>query len=155
MFQLLCGQLVYKNDLVITRNKNYMENRNNKSVSKKVIYPELSYLINGILFEVKKELGDYAREKQYGDLVEKKLKEKEIAYQREVAVGNTGNILDFLVDNKIILELKAMRIMTSDNYRQIQNYLQQTGAKLGILANFRQKFLRPDRIIRVDSLKFS
>lgn len=127
----------------------FMENT--KPVSKKVIYPELSYLINGILFEVKKELGDYAREKQYGDLVEKKLKEKEVSYQREIAIGNTGNILDFLIDNKIILELKATRIMTSDNYRQIQNYLQQTGVKLGILANFRQKFLRPDRIIRVDS----
>lgn len=124
---------------------------NNKPVSKKVIYPELSYLINGILFEVKKELGDYAREKQYGDLVQKKLKEKEISFQREVAIGNSGNIIDFFIDNKIVLELKTTRVMTSDNYRQIQNYLQQSGAKLGILANFRQRFLRPDRIIRVDS----
>jgi len=120
------------------------------TVSEKVIYPELSYLINGILFEVKKELGQYAREKQYGDLIEKKLKEKKISYKREIAIGDTGNILDFLIENKIVLELKATRFFTSDNYRQIQNYLQCAQIKLGILVNFREKFLKPKRIIRLD-----
>ena len=119
--------------------------------SKKVIYPELSYLINGILFDVKKELGQYAREKQYGDLLEKKLKEKGILYKREVSVGNTGNIIDFLIDDKIVVELKAVRFVTKDNFRQIQNYLQQTQIKLGLLVNFRDKFLKPARIIRIDS----
>src|SRR3989344_1062041 len=124
-------------------------------ISKKVIYPELSYKITGILFEVKKELGDYAREKQYGDLIAKKLSENNILFQREVAIGNTGNILDFLVDNKIILELKACRMILKEHYRQIQNYLQQTNTKLGILANFRERFMKPARIIRIDSEKFS
>lgn len=126
-----------------------------KQVSEKVIYPELSYLILGILFEVKKELGEYAREKQYGDLLEKKLKEKNISHGREVAIGNSGNIVDFLIDNKIILELKTVRFFTKDNFRQIQNYLQQTQIKLGILVNFREKYLKPKRIIRIDSGQFS
>lgn len=126
-----------------------------KQMSEKVIYPELSYLINGILFEVKKELGEYAREKQYGDLLEKKLKEKSIFYGREVALGNSGNIADFLIDNKIILELKAVRFFTKDNFRQIQNYLQQARIKLGILVNFREKYLKPKRVIRIDSGQFS
>lgn len=126
-----------------------------KAYSKKVIYPELSYKLMGILLEVKKELGQYAREKQYGDLIEKRLKESDIVYERELAVGNTGNIIDFLIDNKIVLELKAVRFLTQDNYRQIQNYLQQTQTKLGLLVNFREKFLKPARIIRIDSQKFS
>ena len=125
-----------------------------KPISEKVIYPELSYKINGILFEVKKELGEYAREKQYGDLLEKKLKEGGIAFERETAIGSSGNIIDFLIDNKIILELKAVRFITSDNYRQIQNYLQHAKIKLGLLVNFREKFLKPKRIIRIDE-KFS
>jgi GxxExxY protein len=125
-----------------------------KTCSKKVVYPELSYLIFGILFEVKKELGEYAREKQYGDLLEKKLREKNIFYGREVAIGNSGNVIDFLVDNKIILELKAVRFFTKDNFRQIQNYLQQAQIKLGILVNFREKYLKPKRIIRIDSDQF-
>lgn len=126
-----------------------------KVYSKKVIHPELSYSVTGILFEVKKELGQYAREKQYGDLIEQKLKESNIQYEREIAIGNTGNIIDFLIENKIILELKAMRFITKDNYRQIQNYLQHAKVKLGILANFREKFLKPVRVVRIDSEQFS
>jgi len=145
----------YDNMEIITLKANVENPSKEKVYSKKVVYPELSYLVNGILFEVKKELGEYAREKQYGDLIEKKLKEKNISYQRELAIGNTGNIADFLVDNKIILELKAARLITKDNYRQIQNYLQHAKVKLGILANFREKFLKPARIIRIDSEQFS
>lgn len=130
-------------------------NTKGTNVSEKVIYPELSYLINGILFEVKKELGEYAREKQYGDLLEKKLKERNILHNREIAIGNTGNIVDFLIDNKIILELKAVRFFTKDNFRQIQNYLQQAKIKLGLLINFREKYLKPKRIIRINSDQFS
>ena len=122
-----------------------------KVYSKKVIYPELSYLVIGILFEAKKELGEYAREKQYGDLIAEKLEKNKILFKREVGIGDTGNILDFIIDDKIVLELKATRFITKDNYRQIQNYLQQSKLKLGILANFREKFLKPVRIVRIDS----
>lgn len=123
-----------------------------KTYSDKLLYPELSYKINGILFETKKELGEYAREKQYGDLIAKKLELASIAYERELRIGDTGNIADFVVDNKIVLELKAVRFITHDNYRQIQNYLQQSLLKLGILANLREKFLKPIRIVRIDPL---
>lgn len=123
--------------------------------SKKVIYPELSYKITGILFEVKKELGEYAREKQYGDLIAKKLEEYKVLYEREKMIGDSGNILDFIIDGKVVLELKTSRFISKDNYRQIQNYLQQTQLKLGILANFREKFLRPIRVVRIDSVSKS
>ena len=84
-------------------------NTNNK-LSGKVIYPELSYIITGILFSVHNELGSYAREKQYCDLIEKKLKEIKMNYKRECRIGDSGNIIDFIIDNKIILEAKAKRI---------------------------------------------
>lgn len=128
-----------------------MATNEKQKVSQKVIYPELSYEIVGILFEVHKELGEYAREKQYGDLVEQKLKEKNILYNRELTISNTGNILDFLIDNKIILELKSVREINKEYYRQLQNYLQQTNKKLGMLVNFRASHLRPIRVIKIDS----
>src|SRR3989338_1815762 len=119
----------------------------NKKISEKVLYPELSYVITGILFSVHNELGQYAREKQYGDLIEKKFDEIKINYKRELAISNTRNILDFIVEDEIILELKNTRILTKEHYRQIQNYLQQTQVKLGLLVNFRSKYLKPIRII--------
>ena len=123
----------------------------NKKFDKKVLHPELSYTITGILFSVHNELGPYAREKQYGDLIERKLIESKISYKREVVIGDTGNILDFIIDKKIILELKTTRILTREHYRQIQNYLQQTGLNLGLLINFRDRYIKPSRIIRINS----
>ena len=62
---------------------------NKKQINSKVIHPELSYTITGILFDVHNELGQYAREKQYGDLIEKKLKEIEVSYKREVPISDS------------------------------------------------------------------
>jgi GxxExxY protein len=122
----------------------------NAPMTEKLIYPELSYTITGVLFAVHNELGMYAREKQYGDLIELKLKEIKMPYQREFAISNTGNILDFIIDGKIVLELKATRFITQEHYRQVQNYLQQTQLKLGLLVNFRSRYLKPARIVKID-----
>ena len=114
----------------------------------KLIYPELSYKINGILFQTHNELCRYSRERQYGNYIEKILKEEKINYQREFPIANTGNTVDFLIEGKIILELKNVRITTKKDYFQIQRYLQATDIKLGLLINFRSRYLRPKRIVR-------
>lgn len=134
-------------------NKTMLTTNETRKVSQKVIYPELSYEIVGMLFETHSELGPYAKEKKYGDLIEQKLKERDFKYNRELAIGNTGNIADFLIEDKIILELKAVRKVDNECYRQIQNYLQQTGMKLGILVNFRTSRIRPVRVVKIDNAK--
>jgi len=121
--------------------------------SGKVLYPEMSYIINGILFSVHNELGFYAKEKQYGDLIEKKFKEVHLPFKREQRISDTGNILDFIIDDCIVLEKKTVRFITNENFRQIQNYLQQTGINLGILVNLKSKFIKPLRVIRLDTEK--
>ena len=122
----------------------------NKSTNEKLIHAEMSYQLVGILFTAHKTLGRFAREKQYGDFIEKELQLQNVPYKREFPIGSTGNIADFMVDEKIILEIKAVIIITDECYRQVQNYLQQSKLRLGLLVNFHTRFLKPHRVIRVD-----
>lgn len=124
---------------------------NDTNKKNKLIYPELSYTLTGIFFEVHNNLGRYARERQYGDEVERKLSEVKILYKREYPIQDTGNRVDFLVDNKIILELKTTRFITRKDYYQIQRYLQVSGIKLGLIVNFQNRYLKPIRIVRIDT----
>ncbi len=113
-----------------------------------IIYPKLSYLIVGICFDAHNELGRFAREKQYGNFVEERFKKLGIKYLREKSISDSGNIIDFLVDDKIVLELKNENLVTKKDYFQVQRYLNVLNLKLGILINFRNKYLYPKRIIR-------
>ena len=73
----------------------------------KVIYPELSYKLNGIFFKAHNELGFYCKEAQYCDAIEKLLKEKDINYERELfiktnneLIRDNSNRIDFLIEKK-------------------------------------------------------
>jgi GxxExxY protein len=117
----------------------------------KLFYPELSYTLVGICFSTHNDLGSYAREKQYGDLLANKLKDARLNYNREVIVGKSGNIIDFLVEKKIALELKSKRVITKEDYYQVQRYLQEGHLKLGLLINFRSRYLKPIRVVKIDN----
>jgi len=114
------------------------------------LHPELSYQVTGILFAIHNEIGRYGREKQYGDTLESKLKENGMEYKREHSIGNSGNVVDFLVEDKIVLELKAKRLLVKEDYYQTQRYLQEAGIQLGLLVNFRDEYLLPRRIVRIE-----
>ncbi len=120
----------------------------------KPIYYELSYKTCGILFAVHNELGRYRNEKQYGDAIERYLKLYGIAYKRELVLPKSfegefsgRNKVDFLIEDKIILEIKAKRIAGRVDYYQTKRYLVALNKKLALLINFRDKFLRPKRIL--------
>lgn len=107
-----------------------------------------------MLFEVHNELGNYCREKQYCDALEKLLIEKGMFYEKEVIVEteseyikNNSNRIDFIIEDQIILEVKAKRGFVREDYNQIKRYLRFSNKKLGLLINFHQKYLIPKRVI--------
>jgi GxxExxY protein len=120
----------------------------------KVIHKELSYKIVGILFEIHKELGRYKNEKQYADLLEKILTREKISHKREfrfveAQIGNkhVRCICDFIIDGKMIIELKAKDHLLKEDYFQVKRYLTTLNLDLGILVNFRQPRIVPKRIL--------
>ncbi|MFH0890751.1 MAG: GxxExxY protein [Candidatus Liptonbacteria bacterium] len=119
-----------------------------------LIYPELSCRICGLCFKVQNELGRFRNEKQYADFLEKLLKESGFSYRRELRIEPSfpgeeagRSIADFVVEDKIVLELKTKRLVSREDYFQVKRYLISSGLKLGILVNFRQKVLTPKRIL--------
>ena len=128
--------------------------KENKLIGAKVVYPELSYEIVGLLYDVHNQLGNRYQEKYYQRAVEVKLKGKKSLYKREIEVDLTIDnekigkyFLDFLIDNKVVLELKVKPILTKNDYRQIRAYLESCKLKLGILVNFYGDSLEYKRIL--------
>lgn len=120
----------------------------------KILYPELSYIICGLCYKVHNQLGRYRNEKQYADALENLLKEKRINYVREAILPpsfngehSRRNIPDFIIEDKIVIDLKAKRIITKDDYFQMKRYLISYNKELGILVNFRQSYLSSKRVL--------
>lgn len=123
-------------------------------INQKLIYPKLSYKITGILFQVHNELGRYVKEKQYQDLLEKKLKDSGLQFEREkkLLINSKigGNQVDFCVENKILIECKVKPFLVKNDYYQILRYLKASRFKLGFLVNFRNRYLKPKRVLNSD-----
>ncbi len=127
-------------------------------MEEKIVYPELSFEIVGIFFSTHNELGRYCNEKQYCDLIEQKFKNKNIKYEREKVLDKHfpaeregRHRVDFLIEERIVLEIKAKNILERDDYFQTRRYLEVLNKKLAIMVNFHDRFLRPRRILNSDA----
>jgi len=121
---------------------------------KDIVYPELSYLITGLCFKVQNKHGRFCRERQYADEFEKLLKANRIPYIRECNLETfgkelRGNKVDFLIVGKILLDIKAKKFITKEDYYQMLRYLESSRLKLGLVVNFRNTYLKPKRIINL------
>ncbi len=120
-----------------------------------LIYKDETYQIIGLCMEVHNQLGKGFNEVVYGDALEIELIDRDINYSREskYAISYKGNILphkykaDFIIDNKIVLEIKAISCLTSSHLKQTLNYLAVTELRLGLLINFGEDSLKYKRVI--------
>ena len=121
-----------------------------------LLYPEESYKINGAIYEVHKALGPGLLEKVYQEALEKELKFQGIPFEREKSFTITYKgeeleqkyIADFVIYDKIVVELKAVEELLPVHKAQVINYLALTGLKLGLLVNFNAEKIKPERIVR-------
>ncbi len=121
-----------------------------------LVYPELSYKIVGVLFDVYNDLGYGLKESYYQNAVSIKLKEVSLKFSEQVyypfeykgkKIGN--NYFDFLIEDKIVLEIKRGDKFSKSHIDQVYNYLTLSNLKLGILAYFSPKNIHFKRIINL------
>ena len=127
----------------------------NKMIQKQdLIYPELGYKLVGLAYNVFNELGHGHLEKIYQKAYAKELKEAGIVFKeqapyqviyKEEVIGN--NYLDFLIEEKVIIELKRSDFYSKKYTDQVSNYIKVSNLKLAILINFTTNGVRIKRIV--------
>ena len=125
-----------------------------------IIYKDLSYKIIGILFDIHKQLGNRYQERYYQRAVAEALKKNNLRFQKELSVNleydgkKIGQyLLDFLIENKIVLEIKAVPQLRPVDFKQVIAYLKAKKLELGLLANFRPDSLEYKRILNSDFIR--
>lgn len=127
-----------------------------------LLHKELSYLLQGCFMEVRKNFGPGHKEIVYQNALAEELSEKNIAFEKEKNINiyspKTGKIMgnyrvDFLVDNKIIIELKVVDIIPKNFKDQIYSYLKNSDYELGYFVNFKSPKLYIKRIIYTNDRK--
>lgn len=120
-----------------------------------ILYKQLSYEIVGAAMEVHRILGPGYLEAVYQKALEHELSLHGIPYEQQVHLkvaykGITVGIYkaDFLVDDKIVLEIKAISSLTRGDFAQARNYLTATGYRLSILLNFGASSLDHKRVVK-------
>ena len=109
-----------------------------------VVYKDESYQIMGACFEVYKEKGCGFVEAVYQECLEIELGLQNLPFrsQVELLLSYKGKQLkqkfipDFLLFDKIVVELKAVKELTDEHRAQVHNYLRATDFRLGLLINF-------------------
>jgi len=108
-----------------------------------LLYKDLSYIIRGILFDVKKNLGLGHKEQIYQRAFEEELKKRNINFNKEKQISIFYNKKkigvyqpDFVIDEKIIVEFKALPFIGTRETKQLWSYLKGSEYKLAFLVNF-------------------
>ncbi len=109
-----------------------------------IIYKEESYAIQGAIFEVYKEMGNGYLEAVYQECLEIEFETKNIPFVSQPILKlkykkwdlKKSYKPDFICFDKIIVELKGVRLITKEHQAQVINYLKATELKLGLIVNF-------------------
>jgi len=115
---------------------------------------EITYKINGAIFEVNKILGPGFLEKVYENALMLELKERGLKAQSQVPINviykerSVGEYFaDIIVEDEVIIELKTTDKIERIHQAQILNYLKATHKKIGLLVNFKHQKVEIKRMV--------
>ena len=124
-----------------------------------LVYPELSYKIVGSAFEVYNNIGGNHKEIVYQKALFEVFSNSKIKVQQQVfspvkiqEVTICKNYFDFLVEDKIVVEIKSTDRFSKSHFDQLLNYLIISKLKLGILISFGRKEVKYKRVLNIDLL---
>lgn len=111
---------------------------------------EISYKIIGAAIEIHKTIGPGLLESAYENALAFDLKDLGFKVKQQVAMPfiykgikqDVGYRVDLIVDNKVIIELKAVEQLMPVHFSQLLTYLKLSELKLGLLINFNSKTLK-------------
>jgi GxxExxY protein len=122
-----------------------------------LVYKEDCYKIVGVLMDVQNELGHGYEEKTYQKAVGVALKKAGYIFIEQlyapvqfegIVVGK--NFFDFLIDDRIVLEIKRGDHFARAHISQLHKYLVTKKLKLGILAYFAPRGIHYKRVVNLD-----
>jgi GxxExxY protein len=121
-----------------------------------IIYPDLSYKIVGCAFEVYNALGGGLLESQYQRAMAKEFELRGLKFREQVhypveykGVSIGKGFMDFLIEDKIVVELKRGEHFSRNHINQVNAYLLHSGCQLGLLIQFAKDEVRVKRILNL------
>jgi len=120
-----------------------------------LLYKELTFAVIGAAMEVHGILGGGFLEAVYQAALERELELRKIPFHRQVHLPVTYKdllvgdyIADFVVENKLIVEIKSVSTLNANHQAQAMHYLAATGYRLALLLNFGTSSLQQRRVIK-------
>ncbi|MBI4086249.1 MAG: GxxExxY protein [Candidatus Liptonbacteria bacterium] len=120
-----------------------------------LVEKELSYKIVGVFFSVYNGLGGGYQEKYYQRAVAKEFQAVGLKFieQINIPLSFRGSplgryLLDFLVEDKVVVEIKASNQFYDRDIKQVLGYLKASNLRLGILARFGRNKLETKRVLK-------
>ncbi len=117
-------------------------------------FDNLSKEIIGAAISVHTELGPGFLESIYEEALKVELSRQKISYenQKQIQIEYAGVMvgihrLDLVVEDAIIVELKAVKELADIHFAQLRSYLKATGLKIGLLMNFAKPTLEVKRVV--------
>lgn len=125
---------------------------------KELIYKELSYRITGLAFKIDNQIGYGQNEKVYCDALEKLFIKEKIPLTREfyapIKIDEhliAKRYFDFLIDDKIVVEVKVGYLNYRQVCSQVYQYLKASKLRLGLVIRFNKNGVF---IKRIPNLKY-